>query len=155
MIIQERKDIFDRIMDLPPLKRCKPIYTKYKEGILYLFFGGITFFLALSVFAGLYYVAGVDVLIANGCSWVAGVTFSFFTTRTWVFQSMKKGLTLLIRQIAEFLSARFATLLLQEILLFIFVAMMGLNSMVIKIITEVINIILNYLVSKFIIFKRK
>lgn len=154
-MIQESKDIFDKIIDLPSLRRYKPIYTKYKEGILYLFFGGITFFLALAVFAGLYYVIGVNVLIANGCSWIAGVTFSFFTTRLWVFQSMTKGLDLLIRQMAEFLSARLATLLLQEILLFIFVTMLGLSSMGIKIITEVINIILNYLVSKFIIFKRK
>lgn len=153
--MQNRKDIFDRIMDLPSLKRYKWIYTKYKEGLLYLFFGGMTFVLALTVFAGLYYVIEVNILIANGCSWIIGVTFSFFTTRIWVFQSMTKGLTLLIKQMSEFLSARLVTLLLQELLIFIFVSMLGLSSMGMKIITEVMNIILNYLISKFIIFRRK
>lgn len=151
----EEKDIFDRIMELRAFQVFNPVYKKYKEGILYLFFGGLTFFLAVFVYMLLNDFCGINPLIANIVSWTCGVTFSFFTTRKWVFRSCIIGLNEIIKQLIEFFGARFATLLLQECLIYIFVTRCGVNSMVVKIVTEFINIVLNYLVSKFIIFKRR
>ena len=38
----QKKDIFDKIMALPGLNIFESIYYKYKEVLLYLFFGGLT-----------------------------------------------------------------------------------------------------------------
>ena len=47
---EEKKDIFDRIMSLPVLNIFEPFYKKYKEALMYLFFGGLTFFLSIFLF---------------------------------------------------------------------------------------------------------
>ncbi len=38
---EKEKDIFDKIMALPGLNIFEGFYQKYKEMLLYLFFGGI------------------------------------------------------------------------------------------------------------------
>lgn len=140
-------------MDMPILRIFKPFYQEYREGLLYLFFGGITFFLVILIYSILVYQCGINILVANALSWISGVVFSFFTTRKWVF--LQKSLTKIetLKQLASFLEARVATLLLQEFLLFLLVTLCALNGIVIKTVTEILNIILNYLVSKFIIFR--
>ena len=41
-MITDKPDIFDRIMSLKILKWANPFYTKYKEVLMYLLFGGLT-----------------------------------------------------------------------------------------------------------------
>ncbi len=151
----ERKDIFDRIVSLKIFRWFQPFYNRHREILLYLFFGGLTFFLAIAVYAILFHLFGVDVLISNVISWISGVTFSFFTTRIWVFRSTTEGAGDFLKQMGSFYLARIGTLLLQELLIFIFVKKLEFNSDWVKIWTEVINIILNYVVSKWIIFRKK
>lgn len=153
--MDNNKDIFDRLMEISALRRFQPIYKKNREIILYLLFGGLTFFLAILVFAVLHHLFGVDVLISNVISWLSGVTFSFFTTRKWVFRSETDGKSAFCKQIGSFYLARIGTLLLQEFLIYLFVKRLEYNADLIKILTEVINIILNYVVSKWIIFRKK
>ena len=136
-------------------KTLYPLYKKYKELILYLFVGGCTVVVAISIFEYLTRVLNINPLYANAVSWVAGILFSFFTTRRWVFQAHKNSFSVLLKQLFEFCSARALTLLLQEVLIYIFIIKLNLNSMAVKICTEIINIILNYLVSKFIIFRQR
>lgn len=150
----EKEDFFDVILSCRLFRPIYPVYKKYREGLLYLFFGGITVALSVTIFVLMNVVIKIDVLIANIISWSSGVVFSFFVTRRWVFRSKEKGFRATVVQMGQFGSARLATLLLQELLLYIFVTQLGYRSMVVKICTEVINIILNYLVSKFLIFRR-
>jgi len=152
--MNEDEDIFDKIMGIRLFKPVFPAYKKYKEVLLYLFFGGLTFFLAIAVFIFLNRGAGVDPLTANNISWICGVTFSFFTTRKWVFKHETSGISCFVLQMAEFYLARTGTLLLQEILIFVFVRILSFNSVLVKVCTEIINIILNYIVSKWIIFTK-
>ena len=44
MDVEEKKDIFDKLMHLPVLNIFEPFYKKHKEVLMYLFFGGLTFF---------------------------------------------------------------------------------------------------------------
>ena len=53
MDMEEKKDIFDRLMHLPVLNIFEPFYKKHKEVLMYLFFGGITFFLNIALYAWL------------------------------------------------------------------------------------------------------
>jgi len=138
----------------PALRKLKDFYRKYKEGLLYLLFGGQTFFLAIITYSVFIYLFSVHELVANAISWVAGVTFSFFTTRKWVFRQKPNGAVNLAVQMASFFIARLATLLLQEIFLCIFVTLLSYGSVYVKVCTEFLNIVLNYLVSKFIIFRK-
>jgi len=155
MSCEKGQDIFDIVMSWRGLRSLQPFYRKYKEGILYLFFGGLTFFLSIGVYALVSEKAGVKVLVSNVISWIAGVTFSFFTTKKWVFKVEISAWNVLFMQLVGFYAARIMTLLLQEVLLFIFINELLWNSMIVKGCTEIINIIINYLMSKFVVFKKK
>lgn len=129
-------------------------YNSHKEEILYLFFGGCTFFVAIGVYYFLNSIYRINALLSNFISWLVGVTFSFFTNRKWVFESDIKGTRDIFKQMLLFYGMRVATLLLQELLLFIFISKLCFPSLFIKISTEFINILLNYFASKWIIFKK-
>ena len=83
--MEEKRDIFDRLMHLPVLNIFEPFYKKHKEVLMYLFFGGITFFLNIALYAWLDGMLGINALIANVICWVICVLFQYFTNRTWVF----------------------------------------------------------------------
>ena len=146
-------DFFDSIMEVRFMKPFCPVYYKHREGLLYLLFGGLTVLLAVFVYVALLRGFGIHELISNVISWIAGVTFSFFTTKKWVFLDRNWQIKYVIRQMFDFYMARLATLLLQEVLIYIFITRMRFNDVGVKIVTEFINIVLNYLVSKFIIFR--
>ena len=148
-------NFIDIIMEWHIMRPFRPIYDTYREGLLYLVFGGITFFLSIASYALLVHLFGINILIANVVSWIIGVTFSYFATKKCVFEDRRWEFSYVIRQMVEFYMARIATLLFQEVLLFVFVKNMGCTGDVTKIITEVINIILNYIVSKFWIFSKR
>ena len=80
-------DIWDRIMQLPILRIFEPLYARNKEILLYLFFGGITVILSVSIYAFQTQCMKVNELIANAIAWIICVIFQFFTNRIWVFQS--------------------------------------------------------------------
>ena len=83
------KDIFDRIMELPVIRIFNPIYTRYKEMLLYLFFGGLSFLVSIGTYAFFNVNFGINELVANIFSWLITVMFAFLTNRVWVFNSQK------------------------------------------------------------------
>ena len=146
------RNIISYIMDQDALKPFIPIIRKRREGLLYLFCGGITFSISMGMYVLLLRVFHIHELVSNAVSWMSGVLFSFFATKKWVFVNDNWDFRFILGQIRDFIGTRIATLLLQEVLLYICIAKMGWNDVVVKIFTEMINIVLNYLVSKFLIF---
>lgn len=73
--MQEKRDIFDRMMALPLLNIFEPFYKKNKEVLLYLFFGGLTFIVSIVTYAVFNVSMGINELIANVMSWVLAVLF--------------------------------------------------------------------------------
>lgn len=151
--IMEQKDIFDRIMALKGLNRLEPLYRKHKEVLLYLFFGGLAFLVSIGTFALFALVLGMNVLVANVLSWLITVLFAFVTNRIWVFPAKTETVRALLRQAGAFYAGRAATLLAEEAILLVFITWLGWNSMAVKIAAQVIVIVLNYVISKFWIFK--
>ena len=90
--MQEKRDIFDRMMALPILNIFEPFYKKNKEVLLYLFFGGLTFIVSIATYAVFNVSMGINELIANVMSWVLAVLFAFATNRVWVFQAPTNAL---------------------------------------------------------------
>ena len=147
--MQEKRDIFDRMMALPILNIFEPFYKKNKEVLLYLFFGGLTFIVSIVTYAVFNVSMGINELIANVMSWVLAVSFAFATNRVWVFQAPTHTITEFLRQMLSFFGGRVVTLVIAEIIL------LGFNSMVVKVIAQVIVIVLNYVISKFFVFSEK
>lgn len=151
---KEQKDIFDLIMSLPILNIFEPFYKKHKEGLLYLFFGGLAFFLSIFLFWLFISPFKLNELIANILCWFLVVYFAFTTNRIWVFRAQTNSRKEFFIQMKNFYIGRVVTLLVEEVILFIFITLMGLNSLVIKIIAQIVVIVLNYVISKLWIFKK-
>ena len=144
----QEKDIFDRIMELPVLRIVNPFYKKNKEILLYLFFGGLTFLVSISSYAVFNIRIGWNALTANIASWILAVAFAYVTNRTWVFESSTDRGSNLIKEITGFVGGRIATLVIEELILFIFITEFEMNSVLVKIVAQVVVIALNYVISK-------
>lgn len=148
-----KEDIFDKIMKLPLLNIFEPFYKKNKEVLLYLFFGGLAFIVSIATYAFFNVTLGINELIANVISWVITVAFAFFTNRIWVFNSPTNGVKEFISQLISFFGGRIVTLIIEEAILLTFITWLGFPSMIIKVIAQVVVIVLNYVISKLVVFK--
>lgn len=151
--MEKKPDIFDKIMHLPVFRIFEPFYKKYKEVLMYLFFGGIAFFLNIALFVLFHGIMNITELIANAICWVICVLFQFFTNRTWVFDGHVDSAGAFVKQMGSFFGGRIFTLVVEEIILAIFITWLGFNSMIVKLAAQVVVIVLNYVVSKLFVFK--
>lgn len=131
------------------------LYIKYKEIIWYLVFGILTTIVSLITYFLLTYTV-IDVnnpfmlQIANIISWVTSVTFAYFTNKKYVFKKKEKS----IREALTFYLSRLSTLLLDMLLMFILVTKLNMNDKICKLIIQIIIMILNYILSKLLVFKK-
>ena len=160
--IQKKPDIFDRIMSVGILKKLQPIYTKNKEMLLYLFFGVLT--TAVS-----FVTAGFSKVILEGLtdskdivstastvfSWKCAVTFAYVTNRVWVFDSQAKGVKSVFSEAMSFYGGRVFTLLVEMGMMWLGYSLLGFNYWITKITANIVVLILNYIISKLIVFKKK
>lgn len=164
---EKKKDIFDRIMSCAPLRRFEPFYSAHKEVLLYLLFGGLTTVVSVIFFAlpmavlnlGKTKILGLsvdlDVTVANIISWICAVTFAYVTNRAWVFENKAHGSGAVARECTAFFAGRLFTLVVETALLNLCVSALSMNDLVAKIIVSVVTIILNYVISKLIVFRKK
>lgn len=130
------------------------IYAEKREIILYLFFGGLTFMVSVASFALFHVRLGLNELLANILSWIIAVLFAFFTNRIWVFQAKTKTFRELWEQMGAFFAGRLLTLGIEEVILLVFITWLEGDSMLVKIVAQVVVIVLNYVISKLWIFKK-
>ena len=149
-----RRDIFDRIMSLPLLRRAYPFYAAHKEVLLYLFFGAVTTAVSLGSFYLFESVLGLDPLLANPISWVLAVLVAYLTNRVWVFHSAAHGAGAILLEVTAFFAGRVVTLLVEEAILLLFVTWLALPAFPVKVAASVIVVILNYILSKLVVFRK-
>lgn len=158
---EEKQDIFDRIMSLPVLNIFEGFYKKNKSVLLYLFFGVLTTVVSF-VAAGVAKVLleGVGLgreyvsVISTVFSWICAVTFAFVTNRVWVFGSTAKGREI-IKEGVSFYSGRVFTLVVETLMMWIGNGLLKFNYWAVKIIANVVVLILNYIISKVFVFKKR
>lgn len=133
------------------------LYEKYKEIINYLIVGVLTTVVSL----GTYYLCvmtflnpdnAIQLQIANIISWVAAVTFAYFTNRKFVFESKNPDL---LKEASAFVGARVATLLMDMACMFLMVTCMGMSDKIAKLVVQVIVTVANYVLSKILVFRKK
>ena len=147
--------------------RLKELLSKYKEIISYVFWGAMTTavsFLTYSLFT-LLFTAFLDttaaVTIANVLSWICAVLFAFISNKLWVFDSKSFEKAVVLPEFLKFLSSRIATGVIEMaglpllMLLGLGGKLFGIEGLLAKLIINVIVIILNYVFSKLLIFKKQ
>lgn len=137
-------------------RSMKKLFNKYREIIMYLIFGVLTTVVSLAVYYLLVYTVlnpdnALQLQIANIISWIAGVAFAYFTNRSVVFQSKNKNK---LKEAGSFVLARVATLVMDMAIMFIGVTLLHGSDKILKLISQVIVIVSNYVFSKLFVFKK-
>ncbi len=117
-------------------------------------FGGLTFLVSVLTYALCNVGFGLHELIANLFSWIFAVTFAYATNKIWVFQSRHLSLGATFLEVIKFFGGRVFTLAVEELLLFIFITRLNYNSLLMKVVAQIIVIILNYVISKLFVFRK-
>lgn len=136
------------------IQKIKELIKKYKELIKYLIIGVLTTAINYIIFAILVKLANIEMHVSNIIAWLISVIFAYFTNKLFVFESKSFKLKVIGKEILSFGAARIFSLGLEEVILYVFVNLLNINELIIKLIANVIVIIVNYILSKFIIFKK-
>ena len=132
----------------------KDYLIKYKSIITYIFFGALTTAINVSSYYLLYNVINLPNTLSVIIAWVLSVAFAFVTNKLFVFESKSWQMRIAAKEAFDFFICRIATGALEVALMFLLVDVFKFDGMVMKLITNVIVIILNYIASKLVIFKK-
>lgn len=152
--MEEKKDIFDRIMSWKVFRPLWPFYHRYKEILLYLFFGGLTTLLSIILFWVFTVPLGMSALSGNVIDWIICVLFAYFTNRTWVFKDKAKDSKGILREALTFAGGRLGTLAMEELVLFVGINLLSINSLAVKVFAQFLVVVGNYVISKWFVFKK-
>ena len=136
----------------------KNLYYKYEEIISYLIFGVLTTVVSVVTylfFANIIFSVKTDLTIqaSNVLSWICVVTFAYLTNRKYVFKSKTTGRKQ-IKEAGNFVLARVFSLLVDMGMMYILFSIIHMDDTIAKIIVQVVVVILNYVLSKIIVFKK-
>lgn len=133
----------------------KKLITKYKSIITYGIFGVLTTIINIVCYEILYNQAHISNVVSNIIAWVIAVAFAYITNKIWVFESKSLEPKVLLAEIWKFVTCRLATGALDLAIMYVGVDLMHGPAMILKIISNVIVILLNYVASKILIFKKE
>ncbi len=136
----------------------KKLYRKHEEIINYLIFGVLTTIVSLIsylLFANILFTVKNDltVQISNILSWICAVTFAYITNKKYVFKSNIKGKKQL-KEAGSFYLARLFSLIVDMFMMYILFSIIHMDDTIAKLIVQVVVVILNYILSKIIVFKK-
>ena len=130
------------------------LIMKYKPLIAYLFFGVCTTITNLIVYYLCSHIFNFSTMISTTIAWFFAVVFAYLTNKIWVFDCKSWEKNIVIKEVVSFFSCRILTGILDLIIMTVCVDFLLFNDLIIKIISNLLVIILNYIASKFVIFKR-
>ena len=137
------------------MRKIIELFKKYKEAILYVIFGGFTFLTNLVTYLVCTRLFSIDILILNSIAWIVSVVFAYITNKIFVFESKETRLEYILKEFSSFVGCRIFSGVVELMIIFVMATLAGINDLVVKIVTNVVVIVLNYVCSKLIIFKKK
>ena len=132
----------------------KKLLKKHKELISYVFWGAATTAVNYCVYFLCTQLLQIQYLISNVLSWVAAVAFAFVVNKLFVFASKSWKAGTVLPELWKFVSARILSGVMETGILLLFVELLKLPDGPVKIAAGVLVILLNYAVSKWLIFKK-
>ena len=137
------------------MQKIKDLYAKHGDILRYLIIGGLTTLIDIVLFALLNGTLGLHYQLAKVICWVVAVAFAFVGNKWVVFRTKTTEKKELLREIGSFVSMRLVTLLFNVVFLYLTIGLFGWDENLSNILANVFVIILNYVLSKLVVFKKK
>lgn len=131
------------------------ILKKHRETILYLFFGAFTTLVNIVSYLFFTRVILFNFMVANALAWILAVLFAYVTNKFFVFESKRIEIKFLFKEFLSFISFRLLSGVVEMLIMYVMIDLLFVNDVIVKIFTNIVVIVLNYLFSKMIIFKNK
>lgn len=136
-------------------EKCKRLVKAHWDVVTYLIFGVLTTVVNFIVYFPCYNFIGISATVSNSIAWVVAVAFAYLTNKPFVFGSHDWSAKVVVPELAKFVSTRIFSLVLENVVLFFAVEKLGGNGNIWKIFTEVLVVVINYVGSKLLVFRKK
>ncbi|MBQ6219913.1 MAG: GtrA family protein [Methanosphaera sp.] len=121
-----------------------------KELFFYVVFGVLTTVVNVVVYVLFANYLGINYLVSNVIAWFLSVLFAYITNRKWVFESKSSNI---IKECGLFFGGRLFSGVVDTGLMYVFIDLLSIGDFISKIVIQIIVVILNYVISKLIVFK--
>ena len=137
------------------MRKIKDLIHKYYDVLAYLFFGVLTTAVNYIIYLPCYNLLSRSAAVSNVIAWIFAVAFAYLTNKPFVFKSHDWSAKVVIPEFALFVGGRVGSGVLETLIIFITVDILSFNSTLMKVITSVFVVILNYIISKLVVFTKK
>ncbi len=137
------------------METIKILWNKYKEIINYLIFGVLTTLVNYFSYIILTKVLNIDYLVSTVIAQIISIIFAYVTNKMFVFKSKNLSKKEFFREMFSFFGFRILSLFLDMGFMYIFVDLLYLNDVIMKLVSNILIVIANYIFSKLFIFKKK
>jgi putative flippase GtrA len=137
------------------IAKLRALIHKYSDIVSYLFFGALTTVVNYVVYLPCYNMLHFSAAVSNVIAWVVAVAFAYLTNKPFVFKSHDWSMKTVGPELTKFVGCRIGSGLLETAIIFVTVDCLNWNGNIWKLVTSVLVVILNYVASKLLVFRKK
>lgn len=137
------------------MEKLKQLIIKYYDILAYLVFGVLTTVVNYLVYLPCYNLLMLPAVVSNLIAWVVAVAFAYVTNKPFVFRSHDWSAKTVVPELTKFVGTRVASGGMESAIIWIAVDLLGGNGNRWKLLTSVLVVVLNYIGSKLLVFRKK
>jgi putative flippase GtrA len=137
------------------IAKIRALIEKYWDILIYLFFGGVTTVANFLVYFPCHHWLHIPAAISNVIAWAVAVALAYVTNKPFVFKSHDWSMKTVGPELTKFVGCRIGSGFLETAIIFITVDCLSWNGIFWKIVTSVMVVVLNYIASKLLVFRKK
>ena len=135
-------------------EKIRNLIAKYYDILAYLVFGVLTTVVNYLVYLPCYNLLEMSAAVSNVIAWAVAVAFAYLTNKPFVFRSHDWSAKTVVPELTKFVGSRIASGALETGIIFLTVDLLAWNGNVMKLVTSVIVVVLNYIASKLLVFRK-
>ena len=136
------------------MKTIRALIEKYYDILVYLVFGVLTTVVNYIVYLPCYNLMGLSATVSNVIAWAVAVAFAYLTNKPFVFRSHDWSAKTVVPELTKFVGSRIFSGALETGIIFVTVDCLNWNGNLMKLITGILVVILNYVASKLLVFRK-
>lgn len=136
------------------MEKLRALIEKHYDILAYLFFGVLTTAVNYVVYLPCYNWLYLSAAVSNVIAWVAAVAFAYLTNKPFVFRSHDWSAKTVVPELTKFVGSRIMSGALETAIIFVTVDLLAWDGNVMKLVTSVLVVILNYVASKLLVFRK-
>ena len=136
------------------MKKIRALIEKYYDILSYLFFGVLTTVVNYIIYLPCYNILGLSATVSNMISWVVAVAFAYLTNKPLVFKSHDWSAKTVVPELTKFVGCRLGSGVMETAIIFVTVDLLSWDGNVMKLVTSVLVVIINYVASKLVVFRK-